>query len=267
MSTTIRPPIWQLLKNAVQHLGGECTYGAIKQHLWAEYPDLNPATITCQLISCSVNHASRIHYHDNKEPRLSVGETDFLYNTGRGKVVWYDPDKHGTWKIVRASDGTLSVRQSQDGGDLHDVGIDIVEVADDTYGAFALEAHLRDYLTKNLPTMPGHDAPLKLYTSEGRDGVEYQTEVGPIDILAVGPNGDFYVLELKLGRGPDAALGQNLRYMGWVKEHLAGEKKVFGVIIASDIGQKLRYAATQVPHVRLMEYDLRVDLRAVALHG
>ncbi len=93
----------------------------------------------------------------------------------------------------------------------------------------------------------------------------FQTEVGPIDILAT-CNGDFYVLELKVDRGPDATLGQILRYMGRVKEHLADEKNVFGIIIASDIGQKLRYAATQVPNIRLMEYDLAVTLRSVALH-
>ena len=129
---------------------------------------------------------------------------------------------------------------------------------------FALEAHLRDYLAKSLPRLPGDDVPLTLYRADDRDGVEFQTDVGPIDILATG-NGDFYVLELKLGRGPDVALGQVLRYMGWVKEHLAGEKNVFGVIVASDIGKKLRYAATQVPNVRLMEYDLKVDLRPVRL--
>ncbi|MNR47573.1 hypothetical protein D3C85_1666900 [compost metagenome] len=54
--------------------------------------------------------------------------------------------------------------------------------------------------------------------------------------------------------------------MGWVKEHLAGDKSVYGIIIASGIGQKLLYAATQVPNVRLMEYDLAVTLRSVALN-
>lgn len=54
--------------------------------------------------------------------------------------------------------------------------------------------------------------------------------------------------------------------MGWVKERLAGEKNVFGVIVASDIGQKLRYAATQVPNVRLMKYDLKVELWSVGLN-
>lgn len=56
-----------------------------------------------------------------------------------------------------------------------------------------------------------------------------------------------------------------LRYMGWVKKHLAGSKQVFGVIVASAISEKLRYAATQVPNVRLMEYQLSVELHPVSL--
>ncbi|KGW28647.1 hypothetical protein Y602_3252 [Burkholderia pseudomallei MSHR733] len=35
---------------------------------------------------------------------------------------------------------------------------------------------------------------------------------------------------------------------------------------ASDISQKLKHAATQVPNVQLMEYDLPVALRPAALH-
>ncbi|WAH56451.1 endonuclease NucS [Pseudomonas silvicola] len=131
---------------------------------------------------------------------------------------------------------------------------------------FALEAHLRDYLAKKLPRLPGHDVPLSLYRTDNRDGVEFQTDVGPIDILATS-GGDFYVLELKLGRGADAAMGQILRYMGWVKDHLAGGANVYGVIVASDIGQKLKYAPSQVPNVSLMEYDLTVSLRSVRLGG
>ena len=37
----------------------------------------------------------------------------------------------------------------------------------------------------------------KLYGSpDGRDGVEFQTDVAPIDILATSAAGNFYVLEL-----------------------------------------------------------------------
>lgn len=92
--------------------------------------------------------------------------------------------------------------------------------------------------------------------------MEFQTNVGAIDILATSPSNDFYVFELKLGRGADAALGQILRYMGWVARHLANQHKVFGVVLAADISEKLRYAATQVPQVRLMEYELRFAVKS-----
>lgn len=267
MSNGNRPPVWQMVKEAVQQMNGECTYPAIKAKVRSMYgDDVNDSSITCSIISGAVNHPSRIHYSENKKPRLTDTSYDYLFSTGRGRVVWYEPEKHGVWEIAKAADGDLIVRLADGVGENPTSVMEAVEGTADAYGMFALEAHLRDYLAKNLPKLPGQDTPLTLYRADDRDGVEFQTDVGPIDILATG-NGDLYVFELKLGRGPDAALGQILRYMGWVTEHLANGKNVFGVIVASDIGQKLRYAATQVPNVRLMEYDLKVDLRPVALHG
>jgi len=254
-----------MVKEAVQAMGGECTYPAIKAKIRSMYgDDVNDSSMTCSIISGAVNHPSRIHYNENKKPRIAETAYDYLFNTGRGKIVWYEPEKHGIWEIAKAGDEGLIVRLADSVGENPESAVDAVEANAEAYSMFALEAHLRDYLAKSLPRLPGDDVPLTLYRADDRDGVEFQTDVGPIDILATG-NGDFYVLELKLGRGPDVALGQVLRYMGWVKEHLAGEKNVFGVIVASDIGKKLRYAATQVPNVRLMEYDLKVDLRPVRL--
>lgn len=259
-----RLPVWQMVREAAQLMNGECTYSAIKAKVRSMYGDnINDSSMNCSIISGAVNHPSRIHYSENKKPRLADTEYDYLFSTGRGKVVWYEPQKHGVWEIAQAAGNGLIVRLAEDVGENP---IPAMEASAEAYGMFALEAHLRDYLAKNLPKLPGHDAPLTLYGTEDRDGVEFQTDVGPIDILATG-NGDFYVFELKLGRGPDSALGQILRYMGWVKEHLAGERNVFGIIVASDIGQKLRYAATQVPNVKLMEYDLKVNLRSVALNS
>jgi hypothetical protein len=135
---------------------------------------------------------------------------------------------------------------------------------DEQGSTFALESHLRDYLARNLANNSDFGTPLTVYTSDDeRDGVEFQTDVGPIDILATTPTGDFYVFELKLGRGPDAALGQILRYMGWVTQHLAKGKKVSGVILAADISDKLRYAVTHAPAVRLNEYDLHLIIRPI----
>lgn len=140
---------------------------------------------------------------------------------------------------------------------------------EDGGGRFALEAHLRDYLAQNLSAVSGLPSTLSFYAdSSGVPGVEYRTDAGIIDILARGDDGAYYVLELKLGRGPDAALGQTLRYMGWVKHKIAAGEPVRGVVIAAEISDKLRYAASMTPGIFLMEYDLKVALRlAQALPG
>lgn len=258
-----RPPIWQLVKDAALELGGggqQIAYAAIKRHVWDRYPDVNPSTLSCQIIICTVNQPSRVHYPENKKPRRANGPYDFLFTVGRGTVVLFDEEKHGQWEILQRQDG-LAVHRLSEPMDPEP------EAGDETQGGtFAVEAHLRDYLARNLPTLDNGKTPLSLYVSEdGRGGVEFQTDVGPIDILCVSPSGDFYVFELKLSKGHDAALGQILRYMGWVKRHLSGTHRVFGVVVASEVGKKLRYAATQIPNVRLMEYELSVNLRACAL--
>lgn len=265
MKGTNQSTVWEMVKFAMSQLGGECTYPEIKAKVQSIYGgEINENSITCSIISGSVNHRSRIHYTENKKPRIANTKYDYLFNIGRGRVVWYEPEKHGVWEIASADDGRLSVRLAEGVAENDQTIVQVAGGADEASGMFALEAHLRDYLAKSLPKLSEDGPSLSLYRTDERDGVEFQTDVGPIDILATG-NNDFYVFELKLGRGPDAALGQILRYMGWVKKHLAGDNNVHGIIVASDIGQKLKYAATQVPNVRLMEYNLDVTLRPVAL--
>lgn len=61
------------------------------------------------------------------------------------------------------------------------------------------------------------------------------TGVGRIDILAKDRSGALVVIELKVALGPDAVCGQILRYMGWVKRHIADGRGVRGIIIAGRI--------------------------------
>jgi hypothetical protein len=129
---------------------------------------------------------------------------------------------------------------------------------------FALEAHLRDFIAGNLARMTIASKRLTLFKDEsGRGGVEYPTAVGQIDILTTDSEGSFYVFELKLERGPDRALGQLARYMGWVKLNLAGERRVVGVIVASSIDEKLRYAVSVIPDAILLEYEVAFKIRGV----
>lgn len=263
--TESRPTNWQLVLQAVDHFGREVSYGEIKNWIWSQYPDVNASSITCEIITASVNHPSRIHYGPNKKARAAKGPRDYLYYTRRGYVTPYDPDTHGLWSIAQDAEGGFTVHQVSEGQDADRAD---QTVADEPSGLFALEAHLRDYLARNLSSLLKISDSLTLYESEdGRSGVEFQTEVGPIDVLAVDADGNFYVLELKLRRGPDSAVGQILRYMGWIREHLADGKTVQGVIIAGEMGDKIRYAVSCVPDVMLLTYKLRFDVQDVPTVG
>ena len=140
----------------------------------------------------------------------------------------------------------------------------IEQVTEETAGAaFAAEAHLRDYLAQHLDLVePG----LKLYVDDdGNDGLEYNTRVvGRLDILAQDERGGFVVIELKVSRGVDAVVGQVLRYMGWIRHHLADGADVRGVVVVQRASQKLRYAAVEVRSVEVMEYALALTLSPAA---
>ncbi len=127
---------------------------------------------------------------------------------------------------------------------------------------FTLEYQLRDFLASNLSTIPIDGRRLHLFVDPtGRDGVEFPSAVGPIDILAVDDQNSFFVFELKRANSPDRAIGQLARYMGWVKQTIGGGREVFGVIVAKSISENLRYAASIWPNVRLFEYEVEFHLR------
>ena len=128
--------------------------------------------------------------------------------------------------------------------------------------AFGLEFQLRDFIAQNLAAIDVDGRKLKLYVdAAGRDGIEYPTAVGPIDILAVDQAGDFFVFELKRARSPDKAIGQVTRYMGWVQQTIGKGKATNGVIVAREITTNLRYAVSVVPNVKLFEYEVEFRLK------
>lgn len=254
-----RPPYWQLIKDAVESLGGRANHGDIINYIKSKYPDANESSIRAQITICTVNAPSRVHYPENNKPRKANGRYDFLYSVGRGEVVTYNPEIHGQWAIIER-DGKLAVGQE-------DVSQEVVEqvaaTIEEEHMSFAMESHLRDFLAKNLEVV---ERGLRLYRDEtGRDGVEYPTDVGPIDILAVDANSNYVVFELKLSRGPDKALGQLMRYMGWVRLRLARDTLVRGVIVAQSMDEGLRYAATENRNIKLLEYEVSFKVTPVEL--
>ena len=141
-----------------------------------------------------------------------------------------------------------------------------------TPSAFALEHHLRDFIVKKIKedNIDFNGRRLKLYqTPDGRDGTEYPTDTGRIDILAVSADDDnkeYFVIELKLSRGSYQAIGQLMSYMSWVKDKIAVGKKVNGIIVAQSIDDRLKRSARMMcSRVELYEYELIFKLIPVPL--
>ncbi|MDB5556152.1 MAG: nuclease of the RecB family-like protein [Rhizobium sp.] len=145
-------------------------------------------------------------------------------------------------------------------GEIHDAPEDMAD--EPAMPFFSLEFQLRDFLAANLSTIEIEGKKLRLYVDPfGKEGVEYPTGVGPIDILATDQEGSFYVFELKRANSPDRAIGQVARYMGWLKQTIARENKVFGVIVSRSVSTNLKYARTIVPGIFLYEYEVSFSLR------
>lgn len=81
--------------------------------------------------------------------------------------------------------------------------------------------------------------------------------------MAVDKAGDYVVIELKVSRGYDRTIGQLLRYMAWIRKNLAAEKKVRGFIVASEITEDLKLASSQIPDVKLVEYEISFSIKPV----
>jgi restriction system protein len=127
--------------------------------------------------------------------------------------------------------------------------------------AFALEEHLEDFLVKNWPhTEFGKD--YDIYEEDGEKGQQYQTDTGPLDILAVSRDKKhLLVVELKKGRASDSVVGQTLRYMSYVQEELAEEgQTVLGAIVAHEDDARIRRALTMTPSISFYRYQVSFKL-------
>ncbi|MBN1395455.1 MAG: DUF1016 family protein [Pirellulales bacterium] len=139
-----------------------------------------------------------------------------------------------------------------------------IVVNSETSQTFGLERHLHDFLYDNWDVLSiGKE--WDLYEVDGDIvGYEYDTKaIGKIDLLAHHKTeGRWLVVELKREQASDDTVGQVLRYMGWVKEHLATERNenVEGMIIARHSNERLRYALMYALGVTLKTYTVDFQL-------
>jgi restriction system protein len=126
---------------------------------------------------------------------------------------------------------------------------------------FALEEHLEHFLVNNWEhTELGEE--YEIYEVDGERAQQYQTDTGPLDILAISKDQrTLLVVELKKGRASDAVVGQILRYMSYVQEELAEENQmVKGMVIAHEDDQKMKRALSMIPTISFYRYQVSFKL-------
>ncbi len=150
-----------------------------------------------------------------------------------------------------------------DGPVLEDTLTSRRSIANETDGfgeRFSLERHLEDFIVANFDRV--FSGQLALLTEDTNKGRQYPTDIGIIDILSWDPNASSYVvIELKRGKTSDVVVGQTLRYMGWIKEHLCQENTgVRGLIICEDADERLDYALSMTPQINVRYYRVNFQL-------
>ena len=254
MEKQSKPLMWQMIKEAVEVHGNRSSNIAIRDWILEHYPGTNINTILNQIIICTVNHKSRVHYKENSVPRRCNDVYDFLFKTAPGKIEMYDPRLHGQWEISLDEKGVLFVSEIKELRD-HRKEDSSMETS------YIESKHLRAYLAKHLDLI---EDGLELYVDiYGNDGVEYPTDFGPIDLLAIDKGGAFVVVEVETECFPDASSSQILKYRNWVKRHLASGKSVRSYLVGSNIPEHVRYSLADCQDVFLKEYDLSIRLKDV----
>lgn len=197
-----------------------------------KYPQVKENTIRAHVIALSPNHTSYKHYG------------------GRHQVFFYLGN--GRFRVLKQGEEIPKEKTS----------LSTDEVLDEEAGnefSFEFEADLEGHLANNLDDI---EEGLKLYVSDdGASGRQYSTGVGRIDLLTLDKNGDFVVIELKVGQATDKVCSQLLKYMGWVKKHIAGEREVRGVIVCRNATDGLKYAASTLENVSIKEYEVHFSFQ------
>ena len=219
------------------------------------YPGIKSNTVEMHVDGMSV-HSPRRRHSPSIKPDAGW---DLFFKLNPREFRLWDPEKDSAPRYKADLEAGIAKSLAETDG----LAEETTEEDDLGSRKFAFERDLQNYLVQNLGLLePG----LKLYEDEDGEftGVEFPAGQRYIDILAVGTDGAYVVIETKVSRAYDRVVGQILRYMGWIKENLASETSVRGIIVASEISEDLILATSSVRNIRLVEYKISFSLESVS---
>ena len=214
------------------------------------------------------------------ERKFYVGEVSGPYVYKPGEILFHRRPVHWYPKSIAKDDMTEILKNASSGpGTIRQITshapeiesllsgnkLPVIITTDQTIedpSVFALERHLEDFLIQNWKhTELGKN--YDIYEEEGElVGQQWQTDTGPIDILAISKNKkELLVVELKKGRASDSVVGQIQRYMGYVLDELAEETQtVKGVIIALEDDLRIKRALSVATNIEFYRYQVSFKL-------
>lgn len=220
--------IYKVLKEANQIMTLDDIYNAIMEKKLFEFG----------VKSASPQHVIRaqINRRAFNLPRADKQKETLFYQHDRlyyGLYEWMNEKDKSTYDIIETEDAPIN--------DEYVPNADLLDTS------LFLEQEWHRWLYQNLQKngLEGLGfGKLRLYSAEEQSHKigKYNTgEVGEIDLLLRNDN-TIIVIELKR-KGIDDTVGQILRYVGWIEEHLKRQnEKVYGIIVAQEINKKLHYA-------------------------
>jgi restriction system protein len=228
--------------------------------LWNFYHGINPGDIVIarrgrKSLAAVGKVAQRAFFQPNKNPYAT--HSSFL------PVTWEELPRDKTFSDIVFPMHTVAELSETQYATL--VGTSAQEMrlpqAVEDAAEFVLEKYLEEFIVTNFASI--FKGAMQIFTdSDGNFGQQYTTDIGSIDILAVERDTNaLVVIELKKGRPSDQVVGQVLRYMGWVKQHLCEAKQpVKGLVICRDEDARLSYALTMVSDVSIQYYAVSFRL-------
>lgn len=222
-----------------------------------QYPNIKSNTVSMHVEGFATNNGRHRSHHSSIRPNTGW---DLFFKIGPGKFRLFDPETDPAPVYDLTDSSVKAAEENSDGSEEEDdEAVDRMNA--DELREFAFERDLQNFLAKNTELIePG----MRLYEEEGFEGVEFPAGGRRIDLLAVDKDERLVVIELKASRAYDRVVGQTARNMAWVQQNMDTDAPVRGIIIANQITEDLRLAASISKDIRLMEYHLKFEMKPVS---